>query len=168
MAIVSFTDSLGREWQVLEVRRSLPPLAVSPGREDGWLSFSHAADRRRVSPVPAQWESLDPATLEVLCESGERVDPELTLRLLDRRSETRADPAEVDGSSARVASDVVLTPELRDWIREHARAAHVSTQTVIAGLMELRQHLNGLGIPPASGEFRAARRAFLEAYYFER
>src|SRR5437763_9228546 len=117
MAIVSFTDSLGREWQVLEVRRSLPPLAVSPGREDGWLSFSHAADRRRVSPVPPQWESLDPATLEVLCESGERVDAEMTLRLLDRRSETRADPAAVEGSSARVASDAVLAPELRDWIR---------------------------------------------------
>src|SRR5689334_79531 len=138
MAIVSFTDSAGREWQVLEVRRSLPPLAVSPGREAGWLSFSHDADRRRLSPVPPQWETLDPATLEVLCESGERVDAELTLRLLDRRSEPRAEAAEVEASAAGVASDVVLPAELRDWIRDNAHTARASTRTVVAGLMELR------------------------------
>jgi hypothetical protein len=168
MAIVSFTDSVGREWQVLEVRRSLPPLAVSPGREDGWLSFSHDADRRRLSPVPPQWESLDPATLEVLCESGERVDAEMTRRLLDRRSEPRGDAEEMEDAPAHIASDVVLPQDTREWIRDNAHAVRASAQTVVAGLMELRQYLAGLGIPPASGEFRAARRAYLEAYYFER
>lgn len=34
---------------------------------DGWLTFQTGAQRRRLAPVPADWEAMPPSTLDELC-----------------------------------------------------------------------------------------------------
>jgi len=46
---------------------------VSPGLENGWLTFESAAEKRRLAPIPAGWEDLGDAGLEELCQRGRPV-----------------------------------------------------------------------------------------------
>ena len=41
--------------------------AVSPGYEGGWLTFECATAKRRLAPVPAEWERLSDSELAGLC-----------------------------------------------------------------------------------------------------
>ena len=54
MPIRVFTDALGVRWQVW----STVPLArgVADGFRDGWLTFDSANARRRLAPIPSDWE----------------------------------------------------------------------------------------------------------------
>ena len=91
MAHRQFTDSAGQTWDVWDVHpttasRTLAQLyphqppgaetpchAVAPGRADGWLCCGGGAERRRLVPVPANWETLAPAELERLRDCAARV-----------------------------------------------------------------------------------------------
>src|SRR6478672_552744 len=76
MAARTFEDSSGTVWQVFEVHRSSnKPGAVSTGLEQGWLSFSSADARRRLAPIPPQWESSPDPELERLCSRARVVPP---------------------------------------------------------------------------------------------
>ena len=73
-----FEDSTGLRWEVLEVRRSSQQaLAVSVGLELGWLAFGSGTKKRRLAPIPDDWQSVDDVELERLCGLA-RVVPDKT------------------------------------------------------------------------------------------
>lgn len=71
----SFTDETGTEWTV----RAFHPADRVDARharllgayQQGWLSFESEATKRRLSPIPDDWTSVDEATLRVLCSRAE-------------------------------------------------------------------------------------------------
>ena len=69
-----FRDQTGVEWEVfLTARRSD---AVSRGQflpeayREGWLVFECAQEKRRLAPVPENWESLSNEALAELCSKA--------------------------------------------------------------------------------------------------
>ena len=62
---------------VLELRRGverrqsggngLRRVKLANGFSDGWLIFESGADRRRLSPIPADWEKVPADRLSALC-----------------------------------------------------------------------------------------------------
>lgn len=63
----NFKDSTGTEWTVFEVRRGGEESnwAYLPrGFRSGWLCFESAKGKRRLSPVPDGWKTLEPQDLE--------------------------------------------------------------------------------------------------------
>jgi len=45
-------------------RRVRTPALMTPGLEQGWLCFENHVDKRRLSPIPGDWESADLGALE--------------------------------------------------------------------------------------------------------
>jgi hypothetical protein len=85
VAIRDFTDATGVRWRVWAVVPSNPSSVTDELRE-GWLSFDSDTERRRVAPIPKDWESLPPDRLELLCRiatPGRRSDPSGFPRLPD-------------------------------------------------------------------------------------
>ncbi|MEO7711765.1 MAG: hypothetical protein ABIV10_02470 [Gemmatimonadaceae bacterium] len=63
-----FEDATGARWEVFEVRRSSQKaLAVSAGLEHGWLAFGSGTVKRRLAPIPDNWQTVDDVELERLC-----------------------------------------------------------------------------------------------------
>lgn len=101
MSLREFPDSLGRIWEVWDtypkganvagkgdsvlsqymadqvIREGNQPSSVRHQYEAGWLTFKFNDERRRLAPVPAQWESADDATLRGYLDSA-HVSPEST------------------------------------------------------------------------------------------
>jgi hypothetical protein len=46
---------------------------VSPELSRGWLTFQNGNERRRLTPIPRDWESLPDPELARLCDAAERV-----------------------------------------------------------------------------------------------
>ena len=65
------TDLLGITWKVWVVSAPAAKRQTLPDSlRDGWLAFQSAAERRRLGPVPQDWESLsEDALLTLLAES---------------------------------------------------------------------------------------------------
>jgi hypothetical protein len=65
-----FTDAGGTEWTVFEVKRQgneEDNWAYLPrGFRAGWLCFESDLGKRRLSPVPDGWKSLDAPELEIM------------------------------------------------------------------------------------------------------
>jgi hypothetical protein len=90
-----FRDSSGIEWKAYRVepqlvspalehlRRSLPLQLVE--RRQPWLLFESKDERRRLSPVPPEWDgnSTD-ADLERWCATADRIPPAPAQRADDR------------------------------------------------------------------------------------
>jgi hypothetical protein len=69
-----FDDAKGVRWDVWPVHPEGRPSQVSalPGTfQTGWLVFESVAEKRRLSPIPSNWQSLPPRELERLCERAE-------------------------------------------------------------------------------------------------
>ena len=51
-------DTAGVEWQVWDVRPEGTHLALTPNRElqNGWLVFQSPTEKRRLCPIPDDWE----------------------------------------------------------------------------------------------------------------
>jgi hypothetical protein len=74
-----FTDSTGVEWRVWEVfpakagqtfvESSHTSLKETPF-ENGWLCFESPAEKRRLAPIPSDWEFRDIMSLEQLCREA--------------------------------------------------------------------------------------------------
>lgn len=72
MGYTEFTDRAGRSWGVwhtVPAGKLLTTLA--PEWKDGWLTFESEGEKRRLAPVPGEWESLPPQRLELLCRMAE-------------------------------------------------------------------------------------------------
>jgi hypothetical protein len=102
-----FTDSKQTTWEVWDVepghaerrtraadgRKPKRPAAerrhtedrarvrITSGLAHGWLAFESKHDRRRLAPIPADWDALDESALERLCELARPVGK--PRRLLD-------------------------------------------------------------------------------------
>ena len=58
--------------------RSLTPdstLSVHPGLENGWLCFQSAGERRRFTPIPADWFDFSETALRELLDTATPVSP---------------------------------------------------------------------------------------------
>lgn len=60
-----FTDLHGAAWRVWETRPTTQRLRAE--LRDGWLTFEADGARRRVAPIPENWEVLPEAALLDLC-----------------------------------------------------------------------------------------------------
>lgn len=77
MALREFTDAAGRPWTVWsvhpssDVRLRSTPAATTPDEHDllrnGWLVFETPGERRRLVPIPLDWDVVDDLALEELC-----------------------------------------------------------------------------------------------------
>lgn len=79
-----FTDASGTTWRVWDVWPSIRPGASGgagttrsesyagafPGTSfgDGWLCFECDREKRRLSPIPPEWETCADCVLEDLCQ----------------------------------------------------------------------------------------------------
>jgi hypothetical protein len=103
MPLREFPDSFGRIWQVWDTypkgansagkgesalskymadqvaHGGSQPTSVRPQYEAGWLTFKFDDERRRLAPIPAQWEIADDATLREYLDSAHK-SPESTQR----------------------------------------------------------------------------------------
>jgi hypothetical protein len=67
-----FVDDRGKEWEVWEVRarRLVADARPSPlprgGREESWLYFESATQRRHLATYPVWWQALPEHELEAL------------------------------------------------------------------------------------------------------
>lgn len=78
--MVTFRDSAGIEWMVVEIEASalsaLPRSSLRhPEFKDGWLLFQSMGTRKRLAPYPRSWRDLSDPELEELCRQAR---PELT------------------------------------------------------------------------------------------
>ena len=66
-----FRDEAGVEWQVSLTARGSDAVsrehALPEAYREGWLVFESAQQKRRLAPVPPNWESLSAAALAALC-----------------------------------------------------------------------------------------------------
>jgi len=46
---------------------------LSKKREHGWLTFTAPSERRRLSPIPEQWETADEPSLRAMLAAADRV-----------------------------------------------------------------------------------------------
>ena len=76
MAVRSFLDPDGREWNVWDVAPSRRSDHFLPATlADGWLCFEAAHEKRRLHPVRTDWDALDDAELWALCLTAAPVQP---------------------------------------------------------------------------------------------
>ena len=73
----TFSDPVGNEWTVFEVKRTgneEDNWAYLPrGFRAGWLCFESRAGKRRLSPVPDGWKTLSGDELERLLRRADQV-----------------------------------------------------------------------------------------------
>ena len=65
MALREFEDQAGRRWAVWETFPGTTA-GLSPEYHNGWLTFDDGAERRRLRPVPPNWEALPVERLTML------------------------------------------------------------------------------------------------------
>ncbi|HEX5872247.1 MAG TPA: hypothetical protein VFY65_17585 [Longimicrobium sp.] len=82
MALRNFTDSQGHTWRVWNV---VPQYAMdrdedrmTPGLQGGWLCFENSGEKRRLSPIPADWENAASEALEQYCRQASAVQQRVT------------------------------------------------------------------------------------------
>jgi hypothetical protein len=72
MASRSFTDRSGAAWRVWS---TVPQdtRGCLPGYEQGWLTFENegTAERRRLAPIPDDWEEVSEERLILMCRVAE-------------------------------------------------------------------------------------------------
>ena len=76
-------DDAGVDPPVLEHRRGkdrrvgtgprMPRLTLGDGYSTGWLAFESPSERRRLSPIPADWDQLAEPVLADLCDKAKVV-----------------------------------------------------------------------------------------------
>ena len=86
MALRDFVGDDGKAWQVWDTHPSIPTPNAKPSpdaiaeiariskkRERGWLTFTADADRRRLSPIPKNWETADEADLRAMLAAADDI-----------------------------------------------------------------------------------------------
>lgn len=68
MALRNFTDSRGLTWRVWNVvpqySTGRDEETMTPGLQGGWLCFENSGEKRRLSPIPSDWEHAESDALE--------------------------------------------------------------------------------------------------------
>jgi hypothetical protein len=103
-----FRDASGVEWKVSLTSRSSPAVSrdhfLPEAYREGWLLFESPTEKRRLAPVPRDWESLPDEELASLCASAA---PQSS------RPRERADQA-----SSGAPREEPLRPKLQDLERQ--------------------------------------------------
>ena len=68
MAIKEFTDALGTRWVVWATVPA--PGGVLGTMREGWLTFESNYARRRLIPIPRDWEEASGERLELMCRAA--------------------------------------------------------------------------------------------------
>ena len=78
-------DDPGVDPPVLEQRRGhdrrdptpprVPRVRMADGFSAGWLAFESEAERRRLAPIPPNWEAVSEAELAALCAKASATAP---------------------------------------------------------------------------------------------
>lgn len=74
----AFVDSNGERWDVWAVHpkaRGTPSSVLRGTFREGWLCLESASQKRRLSPIPPEWESLSDEALAELCAKADVVAP---------------------------------------------------------------------------------------------
>ncbi len=91
MALRSFTTRDGVTWNVWNVVPTLAhntrKLTLGTGMSDGWLCFEGGGIKRRIIPIPTDWESWSDDQLEDALDEALAVQ----VRVQEARSEPAAD-----------------------------------------------------------------------------
>ena len=69
-----FDDARGVRWDVWAVYPEARPAqssALPASFQTGWLVFESGSEKRRLSPIPINWQSAPPSDLELLCQRAE-------------------------------------------------------------------------------------------------
>ena len=74
-----FLLSDGRECLVFDVSPTLSD-SIDPELRDGWLCFDQSDERRRLGPIPNDWQELPDIDLDCVWT---RAKPVATIRLVD-------------------------------------------------------------------------------------
>ena len=69
MGYREFIDSLGISWKVWNTAPVVGAVLTGEMRH-GWLTFQSITSRRRLAPVPTEWEQLTAEQLEQLCRGA--------------------------------------------------------------------------------------------------
>ena len=81
-----FTDSKGTRWMVWS---TTPTQGAVPGdMQKGWLTFESELERRRLVPIPRDWERAAPDRMELYCRAAQAVT---------RTTPIRGTPVQTDG-----------------------------------------------------------------------
>ncbi len=65
MAFRSFVDARGREWEAWDTVPDGANRLVRPGFADGWLTFQSGDEKRRLAPIPPQWDTVPDAMMRL-------------------------------------------------------------------------------------------------------
>jgi len=81
MPYKEFLDSENKRWRVWATYPTVGKI-LSRGFEKGWLTFESQSERRRLAPIPADWESMSDAALATLLKASSqaRTTPDRILR----------------------------------------------------------------------------------------
>ena len=95
------------EWDVWDVRPQSRLGAVNSGMENGWLCFQSGTRRRRLAPIPENWQELDERPLRDLFDSAQEVHQVLNDHNEIVRSQGRSPDQRTafEGRSARARDD---------------------------------------------------------------
>ena len=72
MAQREFTDSNGTRWLVWSTTPSQGAV-LGGDMQKGWLTFESDAERRRLVPIPRDWERAATDRMELYCRAAQRV-----------------------------------------------------------------------------------------------
>lgn len=102
-----FRDAAGVEWKVSLTSRSGPAVSrdqfLPEAYREGWLLFESEREKRRLAPIPKDWESLPDEELAKLCSGA---------------TPQSARPREKEGATTAPAREEPLRPKLQDVERQ--------------------------------------------------
>lgn len=75
MSYREFVDDTGAPWRVWDTHPVAANMlrSFSPGYAGGWLTFECIAERRRLAPIPQDWEYASREEMVAWCERASRV-----------------------------------------------------------------------------------------------
>jgi len=59
----------GQDRRITSQRR----ITLAEGYGSGWLTFESLSEKRRLLPIPSQWEAMSQGELRALCEKAKRI-----------------------------------------------------------------------------------------------
>lgn len=90
MAKREFTDSRGIQW----LAWNTTPMAgavLAADMQQGWLTFECDSERRRLTPIPRDWENAAADRLELYCRAAQKVPRTTPIRGVGQTPETESE-----------------------------------------------------------------------------
>jgi hypothetical protein len=69
MAQREFTDTKGTSWLVWSTTPTTGSV-LAGDMQNGWLTFESDGERRRLVPIPRDWENAAPERMELYCRAA--------------------------------------------------------------------------------------------------